>query len=232
MGITMKTAVNASFATLALALTALSTPAMAHEVGDFVVRAGAALAQPEDSSSAISINGIGKVAGTGAGVGNDTQLGLTASYIVAPHWGIELLASTPFEHEITGKGLGGFGVDKLGTTKHLPPTLSLQYYFAAPQSAWQPYVGVGINYTLFFSESVSREAKTGLGASDLQLDDSVGLALEAGLDWTLADHWLVNVSVWKADMDTTATVNTALGKAKVDVDIDPWVYMVAVGYRF
>lgn len=217
-----------------LAIAGLCGMASAHayEAGDFVVRAGAALAQPEDSSGAIAINGIGKVAGTGAGVGDDTQLGLTASYIVAPHWGIELLAATPFEHEITGKGLGGFGVHKIGSTKHLPPTLSVQYYFAEAESAWQPYVGLGINYTVFFSEKLSSEAKAGLGASHLELDDSVGLAMQAGLDWRIDRNWLINVAVWKVDIDTTATLNTALGKAKVDVDIDPWVYMLAVGYRF
>lgn len=218
----------------ALALAGLcgATSVQAYEAGDFIVRAGAALAQPEDSSGAIAINGIGKVAGTGAGVGNDTQLGLTASYMIAPHWGIELLAATPFEHEITGKGLGGFGVDRIGSTRHLPPTLSLQYYFADASSAWQPYVGLGINYTVFFNEKLSSEAKAGLGASDLQLDDSFGLAAEVGLDWAIDKNWLINVAVWKVDIDTTATLNTALGKAKVDVDIDPWVYMLAVGYRF
>lgn len=209
-----------------------SFAAQAYETGEYVVRAGVAMAQPSDSSGKIKIDGIGSVGGTGVGVGDDTQLGLTGSYIFAPHWGVELLASTPFEHEITAKGLGGFGVDKIGSVKHLPPTLSVQYYFAQPQSAIQPYVGLGVNYTIFFDEQLSSEAKSGLGASDLQLDNSLGLAVEVGLDWALNSHWLVNASIWKVDMNTTATVNTALGKAKVDVGIDPMVYMVGVGYKF
>lgn len=209
-----------------------SFAAHAYETGDFVVRAGAALAQPSDSSGKIKIEGIGPVGGTGVGVGNDTQLGLTGSYMVAPHWGVELLASTPFEHEITAKGLGGFGVEKIGSVKHLPPTLSVQYYFAQPQAVVQPYVGLGVNYTIFFDEKLSNEAKSGLGASNLHLDNSVGLAAEVGLDWAINSNWLLNASIWKVDMNTTATLNTALGKAKVDVDINPWVYMVGVGYKF
>lgn len=222
----------AGLAAVAAGVMGIGTEVRAHDAGEFVVRAGAALVAPDDSSGAIAIAGIGKVGGTGVGVDDDTQLGLTVSYIFAPHWGVELLAATPFEHEISGKGLGGFGVDKIGTTKHLPPTVSVQYYFADPQSAWQPYVGVGVNYTTFFSENLSGAAKTGLGASNLQIDDSWGIAFQAGLDWAIDAHWLLNVAVWNVDIDTTATLNTALGKAKVDVEIDPWVYMIGVGYRF
>lgn len=211
---------------------ALNLSAHAYEPGDFILRAGAATVAPDDDSGAININGVGAVGGTGVGVDNNTQLGITGTYIFAPHWGIELLAATPFEHDVSAKGLGGFGVNDIGTVKHLPPTLSVQYYFAEAGAAFQPYVGLGINYTIFFDESLSSEAKTNLGASGLDLDDSVGIAGEIGFDYAFDQHWRLNVSVWKIDLDTTATLNTALGKAKVDVDIDPWVYMAGIAYRF
>lgn len=223
---------SAGFAAVAVGLMGLSLAAQAYEAGDMVLRAGAALAKPSDSSGKIKIDGVGAVNGTGVGVGSDTELGLTGSYIFAPHWGVELLASTPFEHDISAKGLGGFGVSKIGSVKHLPPTLSVQYYFADTHSEIQPYVGLGVNYTVFFDEHLSNEAKTGLGASNLHLDNSLGLAAEVGLDWAINKNWLINVSVWKVDMNTTATVDTALGKAEVDVAIDPWVYMIGAGYKF
>jgi len=207
--------------------------AQAYEAGDMILRVGAASVNPDDSSSDIKIGGSA-VGNTGVGVKDNTQVGITGTYMLTSNIGIELLAATPFKHDITGKGLisSAFGVDNVGSVKHLPPTLSAQYYFADSKSAWQPYVGLGLNYTTFFSEELSGSAKSNLGASDLKLDDSWGLAVEAGFDYSFNSNWMVNVSVWKADIDTTATLNTALGKAEVDVQIDPIVYMVAVGYKF
>lgn len=72
----------------------------AHETGDWIVRAGYAAVDPRDSSSDLKVNGSG-IGGTGVGVDGAAALGLTVSYIVAPHFGIELLAATPFKHDIT-----------------------------------------------------------------------------------------------------------------------------------
>ncbi|MFP3499577.1 OmpW family outer membrane protein, partial [Pseudomonas sp. SIMBA_059] len=72
--------------------------------------------------------------------------------------------------------------------------------------------------------------------SNLKLQDSVGIAGQLRMDYMLTENLLVNASVWYVDIDTKASVNgpTALGysKTKVDVDVDPWVYMVGLGYKF
>jgi outer membrane protein len=95
------------------------------------------------------------VSGTKATLDSDTQLGLTFAYMLTDHIGLELLAATPFKHTVGVKGLGG-GLDgKLADIKQLPPTLSLQYYPMDASSKFQPYAGVGINYTLFFDEDLS-----------------------------------------------------------------------------
>lgn len=221
---------------LAAAITlVLSSGAFAYESGDWVVRAGYAGVDPRDDSTALKIEGVGKVGGTGVGVDGASALGITAVYMVNPHIGVELLAATPFQHDITTKGLGGLGVPdgtKLGSTKQLPPTVSAQYYFLGSDSAVQPYIGIGLNYTMFFDESLSSDAKNALGASNLKLDDSWGLAGEVGLDYRVSDQWLVNAAVWKIGIKTDASLNTALGKVKTTVTIDPWVYMLGVGYKF
>jgi outer membrane protein len=213
----------------------ISAGAMAYEAGDWVVRAGYASVNPDDSSSDLKLNGSA-VPGTSVTVDDDAQLGITASYMFAPHWGIEVLAATPFEHDIALEGLGGLGVPDgtpLGSAKQLPPTISVQYYFADSNSQWQPYAGVGVNYTMFFDESVSGTAKNALGAHNLNLDDSIGFAAEIGLDWMVNKDWLVNASVWKANIETDASVDIAGGnRIYTEVTIDPVVYMVAVGYRF
>jgi len=214
---------------------ALAAPAAhAYQAGDMILRAGAITTAPNESSGDLKFDG-NKVSGTKATLDSDTQLGLTFAYMLTDHIGLELLAATPFKHTVGVKGLGG-GLDgKLADIKQLPPTLSLQYYPMEPKSRFQPYAGVGINYTLFFDEDLS-SARKQQGFSNLKLQDSVGIAGQLGMDYMLTENLLVNASVWYVDIDTKASVNgpTALGysKTKVDVDVDPWVYMVGLGYKF
>ena len=222
--------------TLAMAgsILAMAGAAQAHEAGSFIVRAGAATVDPREDSGTLKFDGV-SAAGTQATLDSDTQLGLTFSYMLSDRLGVELVGATPFEHEVGVKGLGA-GLDgKLADVKHLPPTVLLQYYPMNPDSAVQPYVGAGINYTTFFEEDLTSTRKA-QGFSDLELDDSWGLALEAGVDYMLTDKLLVNASVWYMDIETDATVKgpTALSisETKVNVDVDPWVYMVGLGYKF
>jgi outer membrane protein len=219
---------DAKRALLAAGITLLTLSAQAHKAGDWIVRAGAAVVDPDESSSVLKTSGAGNLAGTGVGVDSGTALGLTVAWMVTDSIGIELLAATPFEHDLSAQGV----IDDLGSIKHLPPTLSVQYYFL-PGSEVRPYAGIGVNYTTFFSESLSGGAKSALGASNLKLDDSVGLAAQLGVDWQISDRWLVNAAVWHIDIGTDASLETtAVGRVKVDVDIDPWVYMVGLGYKF
>ncbi|MBM3107157.1 MAG: OmpW family outer membrane protein [Pseudomonas sp.] len=225
-----KTLLSASLITLALA----APVAHAHQAGDFILRAGAITTAPNENSGDIKLDGT-KVSGTKATLDSDTQLGLAFAYMLTDHIGLELLAATPFQHTVGVKGLGA-GLDgKLGDIKQLPPTLSLQYYPMEPSSKFQPYAGIGLNYTMFFDEDLSSNRKA-QGFSNLKLKDSVGLAGQLGMDYMINEHFLVNAAVWYVDIDTKATIDgpsaLGVGKTKVDVDVDPWVYMVGVGYKF
>ncbi|MGW7771842.1 OmpW/AlkL family protein [Pseudomonas machongensis] len=225
-----KTLLGASLVALALA----APVAHAHQAGDFIMRAGAITTAPNESSSDLKLDGA-KVSGTKATLDSDTQLGLAFAYMLTDHVGIELLAATPFKHTVGVKGLGG-GLDgKLADIKQLPPTLSLQYYPMDASSKFQPYAGIGINYTLFFDEDLS-SARKQQGFSNMKLQDSIGLAGQLGMDYMLTDNLLVNAAVWYVDIDTKATIDgpsaLGVGKTKVNVDVDPWVYMVGIGYKF
>lgn len=234
---------------LAIALTAsvLAGGVSAWEAGDMFVRAGSATVSPDESSDGIAIPALGvpAMAGTEAQVDSDTQLGLTFNYMYSNKLGIEVLAATPFTHDIDAN-LGDVVVPA-GEATHLPPTISLVYYPMADNgSNVQPYVGAGINYTIFFEEDVSMELEelTGVLADaggpvplELELDDSVGLALQAGVDVMLDDKWHLNASVRWIDINTDAEFTSpALNGATVitvdDVEIDPWVYQINVGYKF
>ncbi len=221
----------------ALALTA--PVAHAYEAGDILVRAGAITVNPNTDSGSVKVD-QGPLSGANLGgkatLSSDTQLGLNFAYMFTSHWGIELLAATPFSHDVKLKGTAvGAANGKLGSLKQLPPTLSIVYYPLDSKSAFQPYVGAGINYTWIYDESLSGNAKQN-GFSNFKADNSWGWAAQIGFDYMLTDNWMVNAQARYIDISTTATVdNNALGqgtRAKVNVDVDPFVYMVGIGYKF
>lgn len=205
-------------------LLAAITPTYAFEQGDWVVRVGVTSVAPDDSSNNVNVGGSDL--GVGVNVDSNTQLGLNFVYFFSPQLAIEVLAATPFSHDI---GLDTVGA--LGNTKHLPPTVSANYYFAEPSAKFQPYVGAGVNYTVFFDEEFT-SANTSAGFSNLDLDNSFGLAAQVGFDYMLDDKWLVNASVRWIDIDTDASFELNGSTGNVDVSIDPWVYSITAGYRF
>lgn len=208
-------------------LLAASVTAQAHQAGDIIVRAGAVTVDPKEDSSRVKVGGVAQ-AGTAATLNSDTQLGLNLAYMLSDNWAVEVLAATPFEHDIGTKGLGGL---ELGSTKHLPPTVSVLYYPMASSSAFQPYAGLGINYTWMFDDKLSSEAEAA-GFSGLDLDDSWGLAAQLGMDYMLSDKVMLNAQIRYIDIETTGTTYAGASKVSVDVDIDPLVYMVGLGYKF
>jgi outer membrane protein len=212
------------------ALTAASLPAQAYEAGDLLVRVGPTMVNPGDKS--------GEVLGNdGVEADDNTQLGLTLSYMLSDSLAVELLAATPFDHDVTGNGdLAG---TPIGSLKHLPPTVSILYYPMASDSAFQPYLGVGLNYTLFFDTDMNADTAAvldgllGTGSINLDVDDSVGLAFKVGADYSINENWGLSAGIYYIDIDTTAILETEnLGNIEVDVEVDPMVYMLGVNYKF
>ncbi len=185
-----------------------AVPAAAHEGGDWLLKAGVTHIKPKSNNGDV----LGNV---GLDIGSSTRPSVSLTYMASRNIGIELLGAFPFKHDISAQGLGN-----IGSTKHLPPTLSLQWHFL-PDAQIQPYVGIGLNYTTFFS------AKSSLG--DLKLDDSWGLAAQVGVDVKLSERWFMNADVRYIDISSDVSLNgQRIGKAT----IDPWVATVGVGYRF
>ena len=204
----------------------LTSPSFAYDPGTWFVRLGPALIEPNDSS-----NDVEGLADTGVRVDNDVTLGFTIGYMLNSKFAIELLGVTPSNHDLRGKdGLGALG--KIADVDVFPPTLSLQYHFSG-NATLHPYVGVGVNYTNFVDDSVSSSLENALGGDTrLDIDDSWGLAAQAGMDYSINDNWFVNTAIWYADIDADATLKTNGVRRDVDIDIDPWVFFAGIGRKF
>lgn len=210
---------KASFLLLAAAL--VPSFVQAHQAGDVIVRAGSATVRPVEGSDNV-LGSLGSFK-----VDNNTQLGLTFSYMVTDNIGVELLAATPFNHRVGLDSLGG----TIAEVNHLPPSLVAQYYFGDKADKLRPYLGVGVNYTMFYDEKFNQRGKD-VGLSDLSLKNSWGLAAQAGLDYNLDDNWLINASLWWMDIDTDVKFKLNGEQHSVSTRLDPWVFMFGVGYRF
>lgn len=211
---------------LSTTLFALPVAVFAYDQGDILVKFGVASVDPQSDS-----DDIDQVAGASVSADDNMQLGISGTYMFSDKLGLELLAATPFSHDITGQGSVVDGAD-IATIKHLPPTLSVQYYFLGSQNGFKPYVGAGLNYTVFFDEDAGAGAR-GLGYDDVDLDDSFGLAAQIGFDYQINDRWMLNASVMYADINTTATLKgDGVDDLTVDYELDPMVYRLNAGYRF
>jgi outer membrane protein len=152
-------------------------------------------------------------------VGDGAAITFAATYMLSPHWGIEAFAAAPIEHEIALQGSG-----TVASIRQLPPTLSLQYHFLDPNGRIRGYFGAGINCTTFFDEHTSGA----LQGSELQLADSWGPGVQAGLDFDLARGWFINIDARWFDIDTAARLDgTDLGT----VEIDPYAVGLTIGRR-
>jgi outer membrane protein len=151
-------------------------------------------------------------------VSGDWRPTFQLEYFLNPNWGVEVLAATPFKHDVKLNGV------KAAEVSHLPPTVSVQYHFN-PGGKVSPFVGIGLNYTAFFDV----KERGPLAGTQLTLGKSWGAAAHAGLDFTLSERWLMSVDLRWMDIDTEARVN---GAKVGTVNIDPLAYGLAVGYRF
>ena len=192
-------------ATLVAAATLGTTlPAAAQDSGNFIVRLRAThlnSANKDDTGLGLSIN-------------NKWLPELDLSYFFTPNLAAELILTYPQKQTVSSNGTA------IGTFKHLPPTLTLQYHF--PLGAVRPYVGAGVNYTNISSTDILN------GAVSLK-HNSWGLAAQAGLDVPVGGGWLVNLDVKKVQIGTHVYVgDTDKGSFKVD----PWLVSVGFGKRF
>lgn len=198
-----------TFLALAMAATALTGTAAQAEAGDVLVRARAILVAPNEGGRTGALDALD------AKLNKDLVPEVDVTYMATKNIGIELIAATSM-HKISSDG------DPVGRTYVLPPTLTVQYHLM-PDAKVRPYVGAGVNYTIFYSNKLYGENPA------LHIKDSFGWAAQAGVDIDVTGKFFLNLDVKYIDMQAKArSGETALGK----IDVNPLVFGIGFGTRF
>lgn len=209
-----------------LAALAIASPAQAQvKAGDVLVRARAIVVSPTEKAGPVT---PGFPTGS-VSVSDSVAPEIDFTYMWTDHIGTELILGTT-KHDIRGTGsIAALG--DVANTWVLPPTLTVQYHFA-PQAKIRPYVGAGVNYTIFYSTDASRSLEAAIGKTDVHLKDSFGYALQAGVDIDLTKRVFLNLDVKYIDIDTRARLTTGGAVNRVNVSLDPIVPSIGLGMRF
>lgn len=204
--------------------TAVALPATAEDTvrgkqaGDFLVGLSVIGVLPQSGGNVDVIGGTPSASDSWTG-----QLDFT--YYLMPMLSRNLIAATTrHDVEVTGSSIGT--VD-LGRVWALPPTLTLQFH-PLPTSRVSPYVGVGVNYTVFYGEG----GATSPAVTGVDVQNAWGLALNFGVDVEVAPNWLVNFDVKKIFLQPDVNVDTVIGRIGATADLNPWVVGAGVRYRF
>ena len=161
----------------AAAVLAVVSPVAAQQAGELTVGLGIANVNPKSDNGTLAGGAVP------VSIDDNTRPQITVEYFIRDNIGVELPGALPFKHSIRSNGT------EIGTVKHLPPVVSLQYHFdATPQ--WKPFVGVGVNFTGFFDA----EAKGPLAGNDLRVKNSWGLAAHLGTDYWINDRSAVRAT--------------------------------------
>jgi len=193
---------------LSLAFSEAAIAAGDFQAGDFMLRARA-LGVIADESGRVSN-------GDSVSIDDSYVPELDLTYFFTPNIAAELIAAVTPHNVKTSSGINA------GDVWLLPPTLTLQYHITQ-FDGFKPYVGAGVNYTHFFNEDAG-------SLNSVKYDDSFGFALQAGVDIPIQDNWYFNIDVKKVYIDTTAKFSPS--GVRADVDIDPWLVGVGIGYKF
>lgn len=214
----MKIAVITSF--LAMSGLYLASPALATELTKpWLVRAR--VVEIDTANKSEPIGALGVAQRDTLHVSNETIPELDITYFFSSNWAAELVLTYPQKHEVTLE-MNGLSTS-LGSFKHLPPVLSVQYHFH-PTPKLKPYVGVGLNYTDISSVKLA----AGTQALDLE-GHSMGLAVGAGIDYAIQDNLYLNFDLKKVQIRSDVL---ASGQKISRVEVDPLLIGLGLGWRF
>lgn len=206
------------FAPIALAaLCALAAPAaFAQSKGSITVGLGVHNVAPKSNNGTLA-TGLGNL---NMDIGSSARPTITGEYFIADNIGIEAIAALPFQHDI--KVTNVTGVSKVGSTKHLPPTVSLLWH--GGNGKLRPFFGPSVNATVFFS----KKTQAPIAGARLGLSNSFGLGVHGGLDFQISEKSAIRIDARWIDIDTEVKIN---GTKVGTVNIDPTLYGLAYVFQ-
>ena len=157
---------------------------------------------------------------------------------LSPHFDTELTLGVPPMTRSVAKGPAEVGSvpyngQTIATVRWLAPNLLLKYYLFSPDAMFRPYVGVGVNYTRFYSRQVTAAGdEVSGGPTSLSLPASVGPVGTVGVSWRALDRVVVNLSGSASWVNSRLTTDTAGLLRTSHVEFNPRAIVLAVGYRF
>ncbi len=215
----MRVTYLAAMAALAMAIPIMAQAQPAEAFGKGTLLVTGRISQVSSDASDPILTRAGAASGLHFDVGSDVMPTLGFTYFLSDHIAVEAILGAT-QHTIRAQG-GATDV-AVHKTWVLPPVVTLQYR-PLSGAGFSPYVGAGVNAMVFFSG----RNKNGF---DVNLDNAVGLALQAGVDIPLQNAWTLNADVKKVFVKTDASING--GALKGSVKLDPWVLSLGVGHRF
>ena len=169
------------------------------------------------------VTGIGIPPGADAKVNDATTVVFTYEYEIKPDVGIELVLGVPPKITATATGSVAF-LGEVLSARNVAPTVLVNYHFGKAGDTWRPYLGMGINYTKFTNTSTPY-------GWNVKLTDSVGLAVQAGIDYAYDKQWGGYASIARVDVKSKL-VATGATVLQSTIDFRPWTYSVGLSYRF
>jgi len=189
-----------------------------HETGDFVIGLSMIGVVPVNGGS---VNVLG-----GTPEASDSLTGqIDFTYFMTPNFSVNLIAATS-RHDLQVSD-SRIGTIDLGHVWAAPPTLTVQYH-PLPASRFSPYLGVGVNATIFYGEGGGYSPPV----TKVDVGNTLGFALNGGLDIELSSHWLLNFDAKWIYMQPDVTVQLPNRRLTATAQIDPLIFGAGLRYRF
>jgi len=225
----MKVSSNVVKLLVAAGALAVAGSAAAQAQGKWAVSLGAAQITPHVTSGAVSAPALPNTLGD---IGKDTEPVIVVNYGITDNITGEFTFATPYKHTLYGAGsIAGTG--ELGTVQALPPTAFVQYRFFQPNSAFRPYVGIGVTYAYFYKETGSFRltALTNPGgpATTFSIDNKLTMSGQIGGVWNFNEKWFLNAALVKTRLRTNVHFSTGQNQ---HMKLDPNSTLLTLGYKF
>ena len=213
--------------------------------GENTIYAG--VADLQNHASLGDLHGLNTPPGLNLDIGNATTLGLGFVHNITDRWSVELALGAPPTVHTAAKGanwalLGISPGTRIADVDVLSPTVFFNWHPLTTRSRWDPFVGLGLNYTRFANTKALTQLTNALGPTELSLSDSWGPAAHVGLTYHIDQHWSVVGTVAIADVKSTLTVTSyspaqvspriVTSQSSTDINFHPVIYTLAVGYSF